>query len=260
MTAAEVATVLAVSTPIESSVELPFWLESVAISAGAVAGSLRGVRERLAISGVLALAVALGLGGGIIRDTLLQAGTPVALVDSRLLPVAVAASVPALVLAPVVNRIEWLVFATDTLAIGIYSVVGADKAQLVGVPPAGAILIGVLAGTGGSVLADMIVGVPPALFRPGHLLGISSALGTAVYVVATSSGSSRWVFFIVGVVLVTATRIVSVAAGWRVGAAGRRASFADGDALPARGAGRVRSRLADPLRSSRHLPPREARS
>lgn len=55
---------------------------------------------------------------------------------------------------------------------------GADKAMLYGLPPVGAILIGVMSGTGGSVLADLAVGVPPALFRPGRLRGLAAAAGT----------------------------------------------------------------------------------
>ena len=144
-----------------------------------------------------------------------------AIVDPRFLPIAVAGSVPAIVLARTVDRAEWLVFATDSFAIGVYSMVGADKALLLGVPPASAVLIGVLAGTGSSVLADMIVGVPPTLFRPGHLLGVSAALGTVVYVVGTTRTDTQWPWFVLGVALVAITRIASVATGWRIGSADR---------------------------------------
>lgn len=207
--------------PIEvvTTVDIPFWVEATAIIAGAVAGSLRAIREQLAISGVIALAVALGLGGGIIRDTLIQAGTPVAFTASWFLPMAVLASIPVLALAHLITRLERLVFTVDALAIGLYSVLGADKALQYDIPPVGAVLVGVLAGTGGSVLADLAVGVPPVLFRPGLLLGVASAIGTSVYVAGAYLTDARIAFFLLGVVVVTVLRIVSIFTGWGVGSA-----------------------------------------
>lgn len=207
--------------PIEvvTPVAIPFAVEAAAIAAGAVAGSMRAVRDHLAISGVVALAIALGLGGGIIRDTLLQSGTPVAFSDPWFLAIAVLSCVPVLLLAPVIDRLERVIFAVDTLAIGLYSIIGADKALQYGVPPVGAALVGVLAGTGGSVLADLSVGVPPALFRPGLLLGVASALGTAFYVVGAYRTDARAGFFLAGVAIVAALRLVSRLTGRGVGSA-----------------------------------------
>ena len=203
----------------QTTLSIPFWLEALAIVAGALAGSLRGIREELALSGVVALAIALGLGGGLIRDTLLQTGTPVAIADSRFLPIVLAVSGITLLLLPLLSRVEWAVFATDSLAIGIYSVIGADKALLHGVPPVGALLVGVLAGTGGSILADLIVGVPPLLFRPGLLLGVASTAGTVVFIAGTELADLRIPSFIAAVVLITAARVASAATGWGVGPA-----------------------------------------
>lgn len=205
------------------AVPIPFWLEVVAIVAGALAGSSRAVRERLAISGVVGLAVALGLGGGIIRDTLLQKQTPVAFTDPWFLPIALVASIPPLIMAPVVRRLGWAVVTVDALAIGLYSILGADRALLFDLPPAGAALIGVLAGTGGSILADVIVGVPPDLFRPGVLLGVASAAGTIVFVAGTELTGHRALWFVVGVGLITALRLLGIFRGWGVGSAHRMA-------------------------------------
>lgn len=200
-------------------VEIPFWVEAAAIIAGAVAGSLRAIRERLAISGVVALAIALGLGGGIIRDTLIQAGTPVAFTSSWFLLIPLLVSVVVLVLAHLIKRLERMVFTVDALAIGLYSVIGADKALQYDIPPVGAVLIGVLAGTGGSILADLAVGVPPVLFRPGLLLGVASAIGTSLYVAGAYLTEYRVAFFLVGVLVVTVLRVVSIFTGWGVGSA-----------------------------------------
>lgn len=236
-------------------VPIPFGLEVVAVVAGAVAGSTRAIRERLAISGVVGLAVALGLGGGIIRDTLLQKQTPVAFTDPWFLPIALAASIPALLMAPIVRRLNWAVVTVDALAIGLYSILGADRALLFDLPPVGAALIGVLAGTGGSILADVIVGVPPDLFRPGVLLGVASAAGTVVFVAGTELTGDRALWFVVGVALITALRLLGIFRGWAVGPAQRLAVRSEEQLH--RIVGRRERQPGDRRPSRTHLPRRD---
>lgn len=197
---------------LEPTIDIPQWLEILAVVAGALAASTRAVKERLALSGVVALAVAGGLGGGIIRDVLLQNGTPLAFTDPWLLPVALISAIPALILAPVVRTLKWPMYAIGALSLGIYSVLGADRALLLDLPAVGAILIGVLSGTGGGVLADLAVGVPPALFRPGVLQGVAAAIGTVVFVVGVNAFDERAAFFIAGVATATAVRMISLVA------------------------------------------------
>lgn len=221
----------------EAPVDIPAWLEALAIVAGATAGALRAIRDKLAISGVVALAVALGLGGGIIRDSLLQKGTPVAFTDPWFLAVAIAATIPVLILSPLIHRLERPVFAVDALAIGMYSILGADKALQYDIPPVGAAMIGVLAGTGGSILADLAIGVPPMLFRPGLLLGVASACGTIAYVIGVELTGARAAWFFLGVVMITGIRVVSMLTGRGVGPADQIVARSEAilNRLPSRG-------------------------
>ncbi len=55
-----------------AALTLPPWLEVVAIFAGALASALFAVRKKLDLTGVVTIAVVAGLGGGIMRDLLLQ--------------------------------------------------------------------------------------------------------------------------------------------------------------------------------------------
>jgi hypothetical protein len=61
---------------LRAPVTLPVYLDLLAVFLGGLAGSLRAVNKKFAITGVIALAIAAGLGGGIIRDLLLQRGGP----------------------------------------------------------------------------------------------------------------------------------------------------------------------------------------
>jgi hypothetical protein len=132
---------------VNAPVQLPLPVELIAIGIGAMYGTLSAVKERLAISGVVALAVVLGLGGGLIRDTLIQRGTPVAFTTPSYLLTAVTVGVIAVLLAGSLVRMRFLLDGLDALSFALFAVLGADKALLAGIPVLGAMLIGELTGT-----------------------------------------------------------------------------------------------------------------
>ena len=83
--------------PIDAGViQVPIWIDLSAVVVGALAGALHATRQRFDAVGVLTFALVMGLGGGIIRDVLLNR-VPVALTEKPYLPtVAVAAVLSAI--------------------------------------------------------------------------------------------------------------------------------------------------------------------
>ena len=73
------------------AVTLPLYLDLAAVFLGGLSGSLHAVRRGFAVTGLVAMAVAAGLGGGILRDVLLQT-RPVALTQPWYLPTVLAAA------------------------------------------------------------------------------------------------------------------------------------------------------------------------
>ncbi|MEV8228467.1 TRIC cation channel family protein [Streptomyces sp. NPDC079167] len=71
-------------------------------------------------------------GGGLIRDTLLQHGTPAALTDAAYLPTAFAGALLAFVLS--LSQDQWAraFTALDAAVIGFWSMAGAQKTRAAG--------------------------------------------------------------------------------------------------------------------------------
>src|SRR5215207_4321853 len=88
-------------------------LDLVGIFVFGITGALVGVRKRLDVFGVLVLALVTGLGGGFIRDVLIGATPPAALVDWWYLVVPVAAGLLTFFLHPGIGRVERLVNIFD---------------------------------------------------------------------------------------------------------------------------------------------------
>jgi uncharacterized membrane protein YeiH len=142
---------------------------------------------------VIVLAVTTGLGGGLIRDTLLQEGTPVALTNRWYLITTFVAAGIAFFFARAIERFTAVLIALDALALGLFTLVGAERAQLVGLPDVGIFFVGVAAATGGAIAKDLLLGDVPDMLRPGVINAMASIVGAISFVVMLELGvPSGW--------------------------------------------------------------------
>src|SRR3954468_10268110 len=126
----------------------PGAVDLTAIVIGALTGGLLAAREGFAVSGVLLLAVSGGLGGGLIRDVLLADGPPVALTDPAYLPTVAITAAVTFFFSGWLSRLTGLLVVLDAVTLGFFTVIGAQKAQLAGLPNASVVFIGTLTAVG----------------------------------------------------------------------------------------------------------------
>ncbi|MFP7695918.1 trimeric intracellular cation channel family protein [Trueperella sp. LYQ143] len=141
------------------------------------------------IIGFLTLGIVTALGGGMIRDSLLGIGFPVALTDPWYLAGAIGASVLAY-LIPLDGR--WArraLSVADVLALGCWSATGASKGLAAGLAPIPSIFLGVITATAGGLLRDVIVHRTPAIFGSNPLYATFSIIAAGIMTVFQSHGS-----------------------------------------------------------------------
>ena len=166
----------------DNPVTVPLYLDLAAVFLGGLSGSLHAVRRGFAITGLVALAVAAGLGGGILRDILLQNGPPVALKNPWYLPTVLVAAGIGFVFGSMMKQVRKPIIVMDAVWLGLYAVVGAQKALAQGLSGFSAILLGAVTATGGSVLMDVLAGERPELVQPGPIGHFGAILGSVFYV------------------------------------------------------------------------------
>jgi uncharacterized membrane protein YeiH len=150
----------------------------------AVLGGAIARAEKLDPIGLVALAVLSGLGGGLIRDTLLQHGTPVALTDYAYLVTALAGAQLAILF-----RLESRLWRStyqilDALAVGCWAVAGAEKTLAVGLAWLPALLLGTITAVGGGALRDVALRRVPAIFGGNTLYATCALAASGVMVVS----------------------------------------------------------------------------
>lgn len=135
--------------------------------------------------GFVILAICSGLGGGMLRDTLLGVGFPVALTDPLYLSSAVVGALVAFVMDFGRGWARRGLLVADALALGCWSATGAAKALGAGLNWLPAIFLGVVTAVGGGMLRDILVNQVPSVFN-GPLYATVSILASAEMVLFQS--------------------------------------------------------------------------
>lgn len=161
-------------------------LDYAGVAVFAATGALAASRKQLDIIGFLFLAGVTGVGGGTVRDVILN--VPVFWVTDHTY-VLVCAVVGALVFFTA-HRLEsrykmllWL----DAVGMSAYAALGAYKGLAATGSPVVAIVMGMLTATFGGILRDLLAGEPSVLLRP-EIYVTAALAGAAVFTAADLAG------------------------------------------------------------------------
>ncbi|MFE9055353.1 trimeric intracellular cation channel family protein [Streptomyces mutabilis] len=151
-------------------------------------GALTAVRAaRLDVVGVVVLGMITALGGGFIRDVLIDSLPPATLLDWRYYTLAAVGGLIAFALSRHLRRLEPAITVLDAVGLSTFAVIGASKALDAGLGVAPAILLGVVTAVGGGTIRDTLVGRIPTVLCTG-LYAIPALVGAAMTVAAVETG------------------------------------------------------------------------
>lgn len=164
-------------------------IDVVGVVANGILGAAVARAKGFDIVGFIVLSIASGLGGGMIRDVLLQSGPPVALTDPAYLSSALGACAIAYVVDVDSRWARRALIVADMLVMGCWSATGTAKALGVGLGLVPAILLGVTTAVGGGMVRDVLVGEVPRVFGGQPLYASVAAIGSAEMVFFWRLGS-----------------------------------------------------------------------
>lgn len=161
----------------------------------AISGAMAADRRRMDLFGFIVIALLPALGGGTLRDIIIDA--PVFwLTDPVYLLMAVVAAVLTFVAANVIHRAgQWLVWA-DAVGLSLFCVLGAAKALTLGHTPVIAIFMGVITAVVGGIIRDVVCNEVPLILRQDVYATAAFAGATgcvALMSAGAGSGMSIWV-------------------------------------------------------------------
>ena len=181
--------------------------ELIGTVAFAASGALAAVRRNLDVVGILLLAVATALGGGIVRDVIIGNTPPIAFTDYRFLTAAAAAGLLIFFWRVPAGLTRWPLYVTDAI--------GTVLAYDWGLGAPGAALLGTTTAIGGGVIRDVLSGQIPLVLRPGeHLYAIPAlACASAVAILLRYTDYQAWMGLICALAAI-ALRLASLKFDW----------------------------------------------
>jgi uncharacterized membrane protein YeiH len=192
--------------------QLVHFFDVLAAVVFAVSGALVASRKGMDVMGFMWFAVITGVGGGTVRDLILN--VPVFWVQS---PVYVSACLLTAVVvhfvAPLVeSRYKTLVWF-DAFGLALVTVAGTVKASDVAAPALVAIAMGAVTGCVGGIIRDTLGHVPSVLL--GHEIYITaSALGACTYIGFNGLGVGRPAAMVAGFLVTFGIRGLAIKFGW----------------------------------------------
>ena len=162
--------------------DLLYWLDLFGIIVFSLSGALMAGRYKLDPFGVVVLASVTAIGGGTIRDVILQ--TPVFWVVQPLyIYVILTTALLTIILIRQPKRIpKRFLLIADALGLALFAVLGTQKSLALGSPLPIAIVMGTVTGVAGGMIRDVLCNVIPMILQK-EIYALAAILGGALFVV-----------------------------------------------------------------------------
>ena len=198
-------------------VALPIVIDLGATFLFSITGAMIAIRRQYDYVGLFVLALACGLGGGLLRDAVfIQTGPPAAMRNGAYIIMVAAGCIAAILFFPHVERLSKPFLIIDALGTAAYGVVGASKASEAGLAISACIFVGVVNAAGSGLIRDVLVREEPLLFKPGQFYVIASFLGVAEFMLVTIYVHGPIVPVAISAMMITFVfRLLAIFFNWR---------------------------------------------
>jgi uncharacterized membrane protein YeiH len=186
----------------------------VGASVFAVSGALAAGRKKFDLLGVVVIALVTAIGGGTIRDVLLDRHPIAWLADPAYLVVILASALLTLVYVRFRQPPRMSLQIADALGLALFTISGTQIAEQAGLPGIAAVILGAVTGSFGGVIRDILSAEVPLLLRQSDLYATAAIAGSSVYLILEDLGVARTPASFAGMAVVFAVRLAAIL--WRL--------------------------------------------
>jgi uncharacterized membrane protein YeiH len=174
----------------------------------AITGLLAASRKQLDLFGAIVIAMVTAIGGGTLRDIILD--QPVFWVSQPIyIYVIVVSALFMFFYARFRPAPMRLLLLLDALGLAVFTVIGAQKAMALGLSDPIIIMTGIMTGVAGGVIRDVLVGEVPLILRK-EIYATASFLGASVFVLLNDYlHQGEWAI-VIAVLVVFGLRLMAI--------------------------------------------------
>jgi uncharacterized membrane protein YeiH len=192
-----------------------YLLDLVGVAVFAVSGALAAGRTGLDLFGVLVIAALTAIGGGTLRDLLLQRQPLFWITDTTYLTVIMVSAVLTVCAVQVWPPPGDALLVADALGLALFAMSGAQVAEAAQHPPLIVVLMGTMTGVAGGVLRDVLTAQIPLILQR-DIYATAAIAGVVLYLLLQARGLPRAWAFVAGMAVVVALRLLAILWGWHL--------------------------------------------
>lgn len=189
-------------------------LECTAVVVSAIYGVLLASRKGMDVMGVFTVAFAVAFGGGTLRDLFLDRHPLFWIRNPHYPAIVFGIALLSGLIVRHIGRIRPLLPLPDALGMALFTLTGTAYASEAGTGTFVAVMLGVITGTFGGVLGDLLCNEIPSLFVPSPLNATCAFAGAWVYLGLLQVSVPERFALVTGIVVIVAFRLAAIRWNW----------------------------------------------
>ena len=194
---------------------IDYLLDLFGVAVFAVSGALAAGHTGLDFLGVIVIAALTAVGGGTLRDLLLNRHPIFWIADPTYLIVICAAALLTVFYVHVLPPPRDALLVADALGLAVFAMSGAQVAEAAKLSPIIVVLMGTMTGVAGGALRDVLSGKIPLILRR-DIYATAAIAGVSLYLLLQALGMKRLWAFGGGMAVVVVLRLLSILWGWQL--------------------------------------------
>ncbi|OAD45169.1 trimeric intracellular cation channel family protein [Polaribacter atrinae] len=189
--------------------ELIYILDILGTFAFAISGALVASDKKFDLFGVLIIAFVTAVGGGMLRDVLIDAHPINWIGDLNYLYTIFAAVIFTFLFKSKITYLSKTMFLFDTIGISVFTLLGLEKGLAYDLHPIIALIMGMISAVFGGVLRDVLTNKIPLIFEK-EIYASACLSGGIVYLILNQFNVPENIIFVISAAVVAAIRVIAV--------------------------------------------------
>lgn len=195
--------------------DFAFFIEIFGTIAFAMSGSFAAMQKRFDPFGVIIIAFVTSVGGGTVRDLLLD--VPVFWMhDLFSVGLIFFTAVFTMIFKLIEKKFTVTLFIFDSLGLGLFTIIGVQKSLNADLHPLIGVVLGTITGCFGGIIRDILLNRIPLIFRK-EIYATACILGGGIFLLLTRFSTLSYTFVqIFTIILIVTIRTLAVKYHWRI--------------------------------------------
>ncbi len=189
--------------------EFIYVLDILGTFAFAISGALVASDKKFDLFGVIIIAFVTAIGGGMLRDVLINAHPINWIGDLNYLFTILVAVILTFLFKSKIAYLSKTLFLFDTVGISVFTLLGLQKGLLLNLHPIVALIMGMISAVFGGVLRDVLTNKVPLIFEK-EIYASACLAGGISYLILTNFNVPKDINFIISGSVIIIIRLISV--------------------------------------------------